>query len=82
MTTSPKAWYNKDKERGMKMYYFEIEWITRAHGEEETIVEQGNFPIHIPAEEREEALTQVLKIAQNMAMAFRDTEITFYYRII
>lgn len=64
------------------MYYFEIEWITRAHGEEEIIVEQGNFPIRIPAEEREEALAHVLKIAQNMAMVFRDTEITFYYRII
>lgn len=65
------------------MYYFEIEWITRAHGEEETIVEQGNFPIHIPTEDREKALAQVLKIAQSMAMAFRDTEeITFYYRII
>ena len=64
------------------MYYFEIEWFTKTHGEEETIVEQGNFPIHIPTEEKEEALAQALKIAQNMAMAFRDTEIAFYYRII
>lgn len=65
------------------MYYFEIEWITRAQGEDETIVEQGNIPIHIPTKDREEALAQVLKIAQNMAMAFRDiNEITFYYRII
>ena len=65
------------------MYYFEIEWFTKTHGEDETIIEQGkNFPIHIQGEDREEALARVLKIAQNMAMAFRDTEIAFYYRII
>lgn len=59
------------------MYSFEINWMTRTVG----TLESGNFPLHIIADSREEALLQALKIAQGMSRAFNDTCTKFYYRI-
>lgn len=63
------------------MYYFKIDWLSRTHGEE-IVIEQGEIPLHLVAESREEALAQATKIAQGMARAFNHTRTEFFYRII
>ena len=57
------------------MYYFEIDWTSKTYGhsDDEIVVDEGKIPVHIPVDDREEAIVAALKIAQGVARAYMDT---------
>ena len=64
------------------MYRMKIDWKTFTIIENETIVENGEIPLHIQADSYETALAEATMTAQKVARGFNGTKTEFYYRII
>ena len=64
------------------MYAMTIDWKTFTTIGNETIIEKGEIPLHIQADNYESALAEATMTAQKVARGFNDTKTEFYYRII
>ena len=64
------------------MFAMIIDWRTFTKIGGETIIERGEIPLHISADDYDSALSEATAVAQRMARSFNETKADFFYRII
>ena len=64
------------------MFAMTIDWRTFTTIGDETIIERGEIPLHISADDYDSALAEATAVAQRVARGFNETKANFFYRII